>query len=248
MKRNKVRRMAAQAALAWIATGASTSPASPLSGDWVGQDQVSSAPSSLRLSIDKGSGAVLRFGAGRNCTLLLRAVGGAQAPTGFAITESNGGRFCDRLVPGTLQLAAKDDAQLSVSLSASDRRYGWTLRRAGGAADPVLHGAWAGWLQPAQSSVPVDVRLDVGGTEPGDADSLLRQGGTRQCQVGLAYQGAAGTVHYFQALMRQVAGGYCEALVDRLLRVESDGRTLRYSFIPDDGQCGKGCVLERVPR
>lgn len=255
--RPRARRALALLACLLPVPGVALATGPDLAGTWVGSDLPQGLPSSVRMTVDAGPApaARLAFGVGRRCTVTLGADAGPAGQAGrttFVARESNGGRYCDALVPGTLTVEAQGEDAIAVGFAvAGGASPRWQLRRRSAVvAEPAdadsVAGDWQGRTQPRQDAAPIAVALTLGASAPGDRDNGLRYGGTRACTLTLAYEGALHAAHYYSVLPAVVAGGWCERLADGYVQVWRRGDDLLYRSLPDDGDCPQGCAVSRA--
>lgn len=243
--------------LAWLAllvplfAQAQADPEAAMPAVWVGTDTLDGRPTSVRLALQPASDtAQIVFGEPRNCRLDARLFHRGDGQLQYDLVGANGGRWCNRLYPGRVQLQVQGNLatlQVRSDVAASSTALWASGEMPDAATAPsALLGRWITRVQTAAIQT-VTLQLDVAGREPGDAAGMASYASPRNCRVPLRLEGHTADGAWYS--VRPGNGGTaCDRLVGRWLVVQAvdEGANLRIS--PATGECTPNCVLERPTR
>ncbi|WP_312238542.1 hypothetical protein [Stenotrophomonas sp.] len=243
--------------LAWLAllvplfAQAQAGPDAAAPAAWVGADTLDGRPSSVRLTLQPANDtAQIVFGEPRNCRLDARLSHRGDGQLQYDLVAASGGRWCNRLYPGRVQLQVQgNQATLQVR---SDVAAASTAMWASGelpdaaSAPGALRGRWLTQVQTAAMQ-PVMLQLDLAGREPGDAGGTASYASPRNCRVPLRLEGSTADGAWYSVRPGN-GGSACDRLVGRWLVVQAGDAATTLRIRPAIGECTPSCVLERPSR
>lgn len=235
--------------LAPLFAHAQAHPDAATAATWVGVDTADGRPSSVRLALQPASDtAQIVFGEPRNCRLDARLSHQGDGQLQYDLVGANGGRWCNRLYPGSVQLqVGEGQATLQVRSDAAASEVSlWASGQVPAAArlPAALAGRWATQVQGA-ANPPVSLQLTLAGSEPGDLGSSLAYASPRNCRVPLRLEGRTAEGAWYSVRPGN-GGAACDRLVGRWIVVQTLADTPRLRIEPAIGECAPGCVLQRV--
>lgn len=216
---------------------------------WVGVDTADGRPSSVRLALQPASDtAQVVFGEPRNCRLDARLSDQGDGQLHYDLVGANGGRWCNRLYPGRMQVQVRD-GQATLQLHGDGAAAEVPLWASGqvpveAGLPAALSGRWVTRVQSA-ANVPVGLQLALAGSEPGDLGSSLAYASPRNCRVPLRLEGRTAEGAWYSVRPGN-GGAACDRLVGRWIVLQTIDDTARLRIEPAIGECAPGCVLQRA--